>query len=245
MSQEKPTEAPPAESGVSTFASRRLYQRLIPMFIMSAMAVVLIIQYFLPYIGTTKTTVLDGARTDLLAINSTVMSMTQLFGIVTLLLWRTRNAVRRVGNKKNVFSSMMFMVWYVLFLAIIFIADPVKLTGGQFYTLWFQATLGILTTSATGIKFLHHSFWTFRLFASVATYESATLFIVWLITFLRNMSLAVFLVPPIAFLGDWVEVYAFAAASRALLLSTAVGACIIAARAIVGREPGLIDMEMV
>jgi len=228
----------------SKLASRRVYQRTIPLVIMSAISVWLIVDYFLPVDPVTKKNAIAPVSQNLLAINSTVMLMTQLFGTVTLLLWRARNAIRRTGNKKNVFSSIMFMGWYIFYLVLGFV-DPSKLNTGTTYTLFFQASVGVLSLSAAGVKFLHHTFWTFRLFASVATYESATLFIVWAIVFLRNMSLGILIAPPLAFLGDWIEVYAFAAASRALLLSTAVGACIIAARAIVFKEPGLIDMEMV
>jgi len=71
------------------------------------------------------------------------------------------------------------------------------------------------------------------------------LLLAWLLTYMRELSFFVFIFPPMALIGDWIEMFPFAAASRALLLSTAVGACIIAARALLGREPGLIDMEMV
>jgi hypothetical protein len=228
----------------STFASRRVYQRVIPLLIMSAISAWLIVDYFLPVDPVTKKNAIAPVSQNLLAMNSTVMLMTQLFGTVTLLLWRARSAIRRVGNRKNVFSSIMFMGWYIFYIALGFY-DPSKLNNGTVFTLFFQASVGILSTTAAGVKFLHHTFWTFRLFASVATYESAVLFIVWAITFLRNASLGTLIVPQLAFVGDWVELYAFAAASRALLLSTAVGACIIAARALVMKEPGLIDMEMV
>lgn len=228
----------------SAFASRRVYQRMIPLIIMSAISVWLIVDYFMPVDPVTKKNAIAPVSQNLLAINSTVMLMTQLFGTVTLLLWRARSAIRHVGNRKNVFSSILFMGWYIFYIILGFV-DPSKLNTGTIYTLFFQASVGILSTSAAGVKFLHHTYWTFRLFASVATYESATLFIVWAITFLRNASLGTLAFPPLAFLGDWIELYAFAAASRALLLSTAVGACIIAARAIVFKEPGLIDMEMI
>ena len=228
----------------SVFASRRLYQRFLPLLIMSAISAWLIVDYFLPTDPVTKKNAVAPISQNMLAMNSTVMLMTQLFGTLTLLLWRARNAIRHTGNRKNVFSSIMFMGWYIFYIALGLI-DPSKLNTGTIYTLFFQASIGILSTTAAGVKFLHHTFWTFRLFASVATYESATLFIVWAVVFLRNASLGILVLPQLALVGDWIEVYAFAAASRALLLSTAVGACIIAARAIVGREPGLIDMEMV
>jgi hypothetical protein len=124
-------------------------------------------------------------------------------------------------------------------------ADPVKLHGGTLYRTVYLATVATLTATALGFKFVHHAFWTFRLFAAVSSFESTVLFLTWLLTYLRELSLPVYLFPPMALIGDWIELYAFAAASRALLLSTAIGACIIAARALVGREPGLVDMEMI
>jgi len=219
--------------------SRRLYQRLIPLVILSAFSGLLIVQYFVP-----AGTALDDVRKNLLSINSTVMLMTQLFGLTTLVMWRTRMAIRRTGGRMNIFSSFVFLVFFIFFIAL-GLLDPEKLHGGATYSLVYQATVGALGYSATGFKFVNHSFWTFRLFASVSTVESATLFLTWLLTYLRELSVATLIFPPFALVGDWIEMFPFAAASRALLLSTAVGACVIAARALLGREPGLIDMEMV
>jgi hypothetical protein len=220
--------------------SKRLYQRQIPLIILSVFAGVLIVQYFAP-----PRTPLDAAKNELISVNNTVMLMTQLFGVVTLLLWRGRSLYRRTGTLTQRISNVVFWATYIAFLILGVAADPVKLHAGATYRTVYLATVATLTTTATGFKFVHHTFWTFRLFSSVASLESAVLFLTWLLTYLRELPFFVYLFPPFALIGDWIEMFPFAAASRALLLSTAVGACIIAARALVGREPGLIDMEMV
>lgn len=226
---------------VSALSSRRLYQRTLPLFIMSAIAAVLIIQYFAP-----AGTVFDPARTNILAIVSTVTATIQLYALVTLLLWRARVVVRRQGNMTNIFSSFVFFAWFIFLVGLwLFDHDPVKMSSGTTYLAIYAATVGILSTSASGIKFVHHIFWTFRLFASAATLESGILFVTWLLTYLREMSLGILIWPGFAPIGDWISLFPYTAASRSLLLATGVGACIIAARAIVFKEPGLIDAEMV
>jgi len=221
-------------------ASRRLYQRQIPLIVLSVFAGILIAQYF-----AVAGTPLDPAQKEFLSVNNTVMLMTQLFGLSTLLLWRGRSIYRRTGKRTQAVSNVVFWLTYIFFVLLGVAADPVKLHGGALYRTVYLATVAVLTSTATGFKFVHHAFWTFRLFAAVSSLESAVLFLTWLLTYLRELSLPVYLFPPMAFIGDWIELYAFAAASRALLLSTAVGACIIAARSLVGREPGLVDMEMI
>jgi hypothetical protein len=227
---------------VSALSSRRLYQRTLPLFVMSAIAAVLIVQYFAP-VGT----VFDPARTNILAVVSTVTATVQLYALTTLLLWRARSVVRRQGgNKTTIFSSVIFFAWFIFLVGLwLFDHDPVKLSSGTTYLAIYGATVGILSTSASGIKFVHHIFWTFRLFASAATLESGILFVTWLLTYLREMSLGILIWPGFAPIGDWISLFPYTAASRSLLLATGVGACIIAARAIVFREPGLIDAEMV
>lgn len=222
-----------------SFASKRFYQRQIPLVILSVLAGILMVQYFAP-----KGTPLDAVQKEILSANATVFLMTQLFGVATLILWRSRSLYRRTGARTQQVSNVVFWGTYIVFI-IIGLGDPVKLHGGTFYSTVYVATVGALSTAATGIKFLHHAFWTFRLFAAAASLESMVLLLAWLLTYMRELSFFVFIFPPMALIGDWIEMFPFAAASRALLLSTAVGACIIAARALLGREPGLIDMEMV
>jgi hypothetical protein len=207
---------------------------------MSAIAAILIVQYFAP-----PRTVLDSAQSNILGVVSTVTAIAQLYAVTTLLLWRARTVVRRTGSRTNIFSSFVFFGWYIFMVGLAVFMDPVRLSSGAIYLAVFAATIGILDIAALGIKFVHHIFWTFRLFASTHTLESAVLFLFWFLTYLREMSLGMFIWAGFGVTGDWIALFPYTAASRALLLATGVGACIIAARALVFREPGLIDAEMV
>lgn len=189
-------------------------------------------------------TALQVFQTDLLGMANTAALLVQIFATCTLLLWQSRRVYRRTGLRRQIYSSSVFLAVFIFFMAL-GLSQFEKLAPGANYRLLYMTFIGTLTATATGIKFLHHAFWTFRLFAAVTTLESATLFIAWFLTYAREMVLTVALWPGFALIGDTIEVIPFSASSRALLLSTAVAAIIIAARALVGREPGLIDMEMV
>jgi len=223
-------------------ASRRTYQRTIPLAIMSFLIVVLTVQYFNP--DSSASNPLNSFKTGLLGMGTSVALLVQIFGVFTLLLWRTRSVVRRTGGiNRQVYSSVVFLLVFVIFI-LLGLSTP-QLNNGATYQLLYMTFIGTLTTTATGIKFVHHAFWTFRLFASVSTPESAVLFLAWLFTYIRESAFLTAAWSGFQLIGDTIELYVFAAASRALLLSTAVAAMIIAARALVGKEPGLIDMEMV
>jgi hypothetical protein len=84
-----------------------------------------------------------------------------------------------------------------------------------------------------------------RTFFRIRTIESAAFFAAWILTYFRETSSLVTFFPPFLSIGDWIMAVPHNAVMRAALVVAATGSTVLGVRAIVFREPGLVEAEVV
>ena len=60
----------------------------------------------------------------------------------------------------------------------------------------------------------------------------------------RSIALITYNVPLTFTIAEWIEKVAYSTTARAITIVSAIGTLILAVRALVGKEPGIIEMEM-
>jgi hypothetical protein len=74
--------------------------------------------------------------------------------------------------------------------------------------------------------------------------EAAVMVIAVLFSMFRNSTLLVYFWPPFYDVGVWIETVIATTVIRAFVTAAAVGTVVLTIRALVGREPGLIELEV-
>lgn len=115
-------------------------------------------------------------------------------------------------------TSVTFRFWYTFIIAY---------AAGGMYTAW-----------------VHHPYNSYRYFRFTSV-ESGLMFLAWLFISFRELSSIVAVWPPFYDIGTWIEGVPNTAAQRAMLATTGLGAIVLGIRALVGREPGMIEVEAV
>jgi len=217
--------------------SKRTYQRQIPLFLISLIAAILIIEYFAAPFEP-----LIDLKNELTLWGVILTAMTILYAQVTLLLGHIRRVVERKEPRRQIIESGIFLASF-LFFALLALSHPARIYGPLFSLLF----LGLLAKFQLGFQSCG---WpaqvnaVFRMFR-VTSLESATICTCYIITWLFNMPFFRFYLPALGPVGLWIQFVPHTAAQRAGLIGAAVGAIIVGVRALVGKEPGLMEVEIV
>jgi len=215
--------------------SKRIYQMQIPVYIVIVFTAIFVVQYFgAPYPP------LKDLTSELLLWASLASVVAMAFGYATLILMHIQRLTRRKESSRELFRSSVILATIALFLVLGFI-----LPGGQrgdAYQKIFADIVGILTP-ASQLYCFHHIFAPYRMFRP-RTPETMIMLAAFAFSVLRGMTMMVALWPPFAQIGDWIAWVPNMAAQRAALAAAGVGAVILAWRALVGKEPGLVEMEV-
>jgi hypothetical protein len=215
--------------------SKRLYQFQIPLFIVSFLTGLLIIQYFFSWKP------LDDVAKGLNVWSSLVTGMTLLYASFVLTLMNIRTVMRR-RSFKEVFRSASYLGFLVVMLALGF-SSPQLTSGTLFrnvYTpitaligacVWFNSETGLIWASIQRLSVIN-------------SFDVALLWITAIITALRNLTAITAVYPPINDLGIWIYMVPDRTARNAATAAAAIGAVVLALRALIGKEPGLVEMEL-
>jgi hypothetical protein len=214
--------------------SSRIYQRQIPIIITSAIIAIIAIEYFAPQVPALTTT-----KEELQLWASIIFSFVMLFGYVTLLM----NHVRQATTEKRTVRKYLIMI--LLAVVVIFVILGLTLEGGpsgvQYSVLYKYLALYIAGGMYTA--WAHHPYNAYR-FIKVTSPASTIFLITWLFLVFRELSVIVFAFPPLYDVGTWIEQVINASAQRVSLACAGVGQLILGIRALVGKEPGLIETEV-
>lgn len=219
--------------------SRRIYRTQIPIFLVSVIATVIIMEYFLgPY------TLLRNLKSELSSWGSIIFLSTLLFGYVTLILWSYKRvtAGKEKGRGRPFFHGVVTLGSLIFFIALA-LAFPGG-TEGESYQQIYTYTISMM---GTVLYWNEGPIYFYNIFRSVrlTSINTVALFTTLFFTVARESSLFVWLWPPFNDIGSWIETVPQMAASRGTLLAVSVGEMILGIRALIGKEPGLIEMEAV
>jgi hypothetical protein len=219
--------------------SKIFYQRTIPTFIVSVIAGIFIVEYFVPEFPP-----LRDLTTELTLWGTILYSCSLLFGIVILLMTMARRAQRRRSGK---FTGGRAVLMSATCLGAVMIYTIIALaTGGTTSTTFRFWYTYIIAYAAGGMytAWVHHPYNSYRYFRFTSV-ESSLMFLCWLFISFRELSSFVAIWPPFYDIGTWIEGVPNTAAQRAMLATTGIGTIVLGIRAIMGREPGMIEVEAV
>jgi hypothetical protein len=223
----------------TSLTTKRLYQRTIPLFLIAVIAGIMIVEYF-----AVPTVVLTSVKNELVAWGVNMSAIALVFAQVMLLLRYGRTITRgRTGeasSNRRLFESGVFFGGFVIFGLIAF-STPQNVSGDLFTALYlafvmkFAQGLGSCGWPAQ----VNAVFRSFR----VTSLETLTITSVYILVWLRYLTTFTAFVPGIVPVFTWIEAVPHTAAQRAGLIGAAIGAMVIGVRALIGREPGLMEYE--
>ena len=222
----------------STIASRRFYQRVIPLFVIAFFTGLLIIQYFVAY-QPLKDTVDEMNRWG-----NIISAFAMLMATIYLIYFNGAALSRgiRKGSFNAAFPGAAFLVVYLV-LVVIALSDP-NLTRGTLFTL---VNTPINTALYTAIYFsgeLMATWMALVRLGPIRNLEGSVLFAGFFLYSLTQLNFLFAVYPQVVDLQNWFLNVEQAAVMRSVVGAAGVGSLILALRALVGKEPGLVEMEV-
>lgn len=150
--------------------SKRIYQRQIPLLLVSIITGIFIAEYFL--VGTPLTAL----KNELTTWGTIISLFILLFGNLMLLT----SHIRRLGQRerlptKEYFRSVVLIAFIAVFFILAFASGP-KLTSGPLYMLVWINTYAIM---GIGIAVGHHTFFTWHAIKRIITLRTLTIYSVY------------------------------------------------------------------
>jgi hypothetical protein len=216
--------------------TKSTYQRTIPTFLVSVLAGILIIHYFVP-----ASDAFDSVHAEITQWGTILTAVAFIYGYISILMIHARRLILRRAPGRELFGSVVLFASFLCIMAIFFfVPEGIE---SDFSATWQFYLLGFATT-AVGIDWAFHPFASVRMFR-VTSIEAAVMFFAWMIACLSVLPAWTVWIPPIGPAGDWIGQVPMTATMRAALACTAVSSIVLAVRALVGKEPGLIEVEAV
>lgn len=219
---------------VSRGITKSTYQRTVPTFLVSIFAGILLIHYFAP-----STTEFNSVQAEITQWGTILTALAFIYGYISILMIHARRLILRKATGRELFGSIIVFVSFLAIMAIFFFVP-----GGiesSFSATWQFYLLSFATTSVV-IDWAFHPFACVRMFR-VTSIEAAVMFVSWLFACLSQLSAWTLYIPALGPMGDWIGAIPMTATQRAALACTAVSSIVLAVRALVGKEPGLIEVE--
>jgi len=215
--------------------SRRIYQRIFPLFIVSLVTGLLIAEYFISFDPLTS------LKNELSLWGVIVTTCTMIFANVAL-VWGNLRTLRRKASSKEIFNSVVFLGITLLFLAL-GLYDP-GMTSGKMFLAVYVPTMGLIGTVIWINANIFFGWAAIQRMARIRTPEAAVLLLSFLFTVFYSMTILLAIWPPFNSIGEWIATVPNMAVQRGALGAAAVGGIVLGIRALVGKEPGLVEMEM-
>jgi hypothetical protein len=214
---------------------KRFYQRIIPLAITSIVILIGIVQYF--GVKNQPMTILNSSANEWATI---IAVIALLYGQFSLLLWRSRRLVLRKATKRQLFDDAVFIGTFLIvtMLAIILPGNESNPT--------FLKILETLTLTEIGIislRGIYQVITVFKIFPQFSSLESWVFFTTWFIASMRELSVVATIFPQINWIGNWLWTVPTKAITQTFIAAAGIASIVLGVRALLGREPGLIEME--
>lgn len=217
--------------------SRRLYQRTLPLFVCALFVGVFIGQTII------KWDPLDTVYRAFQDTNAMVIMMIQIFAAFTLYYGKVRSAARYRTEERTLLIRNITILVFSAFLSWFFWS-----TGGH-ESIEASTVVPIIQGSCQrGLFFARYGmmyYWVLRRFAEFRTIDRIAQLFMWFLLAIRGTNAIIVPFPILIEWIDWVRFTWYTGALNGVLFTVACGALIITIRAILGKEPGLIEMEVV
>jgi hypothetical protein len=215
--------------------SRRMYQRTVPIFLVSILAGIFLVEYFIAYEP------LTGLTGELSVWGSIITAGTVLFGNVAVILIKGRQ-LSGERTSKETFDIVVFLGAVALFV-ILGLSNPDTISSETFLLL-YTPTMSMMSTTLWTNAHLYYVWATIQRLVRVRSLELFVLALATVLLIFYNTPVTVTVVPQFNPIGEWIVTVLNKAVQRATAACLAVGGIVIMVRALAGKEPGLIEMEM-
>lgn len=221
----------------TTIMSKRLYQRLGALFVCSLFVGVYIGNSFIEW--TPVQFVYDAFQ----AGYGMVKNVVELYAAVVLYLGAARMMVNYKSYSRSFVVRGATIIAFSAMLAAYFLSQP----GYHLSTGASIVNNVIQGSCANGLFLARYGmmyYWLLRRFCEFRTIDRIAQLAIWFMWTWRDMPILVQTVPGIDTFVDWLRVTLYTGALRGVLVTVAVGSFVLSLRALVGREPGLIEAEI-
>jgi hypothetical protein len=219
---------------VSRGITKSTYQRTVPTFLVSILAGILIIHYFAP-----SSPDFNRVQAEITQWGTILTAIAFIYGYISILMIHARRLIMRKATRREMFGSTIVYVSFLAIMAIyFFVPEGIE---SAFSGTWQFYLISFATTSVV-IDWAFHPFACVRMFR-VTSVEAAVMFVSWLVASMSQLSAWTLYIPWLGPMGDWIGAIPMTATQRAALACTAVSSIVLAVRALVGKEPGLIEVE--
>jgi hypothetical protein len=215
--------------------SKRVYQRVIPTFLVSVLAGILMVMYFF------VPSKIDPLTPEITQWGSICTSASFIFGYVSVPVLHIRRLIARKASRKLLFGSAICLISFFTLLGIIYLSPGGK--TGYLYSKWVFYLISFVYLGMQ-VDWAWHPYTSFRVMR-ITSVESGLFVVSWILSVLSQLPVWTYLVPPVAVIGDWIGRIPTTAAMRAGLACSGVSSVVLFVRAIPGREPGLIEVEAI
>ena len=172
-----------------------------------------------------------------------VKNVVQLYAAFVLYL----GAGRMMVNYKNYSRSFVVrgatIIVFSLVLAAFYLTQP-EMENSAIVSQVNSVLQGSCTYGLFLARYGMMYYWVLRRFCEFRTIDRIAQLAIWFLWVFRDMPILVSLVPGIDNFVDWLRQTLYTGALRGVLITVAVGSFVLSLRALIGREPGLIEAEI-
>jgi hypothetical protein len=209
----------------------------IPIFMVSVISGIFFVNYF----GTSYKPVADITNNFLLS-TTILVALGDVYGYAVLTWLHIRRVTSnrdRPEYRRTLIKSGTILGTCLFFAILAWFFGGVR---GSTFTFWFMA-IPTMTLVSANMVWVFHGYTPFRILR-ITSVETLLFFLTFLLTCTGQMSLMTTIWPPFATITNWMMSVPSVAVQRASLMAAAVGSIVLGVRALFGREPGLVEMEV-
>jgi hypothetical protein len=174
---------------------------------------------------------------------SIIRVVVQLFAAFILYYGSLRHMIYRTGVERTMLWRDATILVFSAILGGFILTQP-----GQETSTLVSAVNSVLQGSCTyGLFVARYGmmyYWVLRRFCEFRTIDRLVQLVTWFLIMFRDTPILVAAVPGIDTAVDWMLATLYTGSLRGVLITVCVGSLVLAMRALIGREPGLIEAEI-
>jgi len=198
----------------------------IPMYIISIVAVILLVEYFVALDP------LASFRKEILTWGVIIYNFVTILGSALMLRYHSLRAIKPpTRDPKARYYSLIAIAAFFIFLAI---GYGMGLSGTQYVTMYMQTVIPA-TATLWGLNLIFSTMGVYRAMR-ITRLEGLALLIGGLSYFLKEMPIVCAIFPPMTGIGDWFLKYVMTPAARVAVLTAAMISIVVCIRTIIQKE---------
>jgi hypothetical protein len=210
----------------------REVRRTIPVYIISGLVALFLIEYF------ADIPIITNIKSELTVWGTIVSGFTLIFGVVILFRYHILQFTRRRVSTKEKILSIIFFVTFLGFTLVGF-SSPER-TSAANYQWMYQNMYQPAGTAITALCFWWCIYGGYQTF-TIRSYEAAAIGLGAVIYMLRLLPIGPYFVPPLAPFGDWLLSTFNVGATRGGTIAIGAGALILGFRTLIAKETGALE----